>query len=141
MEPPPRPSAFSRALSKVLADGQFKASEIAEVAGCSDRQIRKVANQRAALGHDKAEKVARWLCRHSETRPTGAFLCAAYQIQKSRPGEITGTVDDDLSEIMRHLGHLKDHQDELDQEKGRRAIRKIRKEIRDLEAEVENWEQ
>jgi hypothetical protein len=136
----PRPSAFSRALSKVLFDGRFKAQEMADVAECSDRNIRKVKNQKAALGHDRAERLSRWLCDQDETRPAETFLCAGYAARRRPNGNADGSVNDDVAEILRALGHLKDHEDELHQERGREAIRAIRKELADLEREIEGWE-
>ena len=97
-------SAFSRALSKVLLDGRFTPTELAEEADCSARHIRKVANQKASLGHDKAERVARYLCRHNETRPTQAFSCAGYELTQRGEAAANGIIDDEMADMMETLG-------------------------------------
>ena len=139
-EPPPRRSAWSRALRSVLHEDQFTAIEIAEVAEVSDRQVRKVANQKAALGHDRAEKVSRWLCRHHETRPSRAMLCGAYRIERKREGEANGIVVDDIADAHDHLTYIRDHYDELDKQRALRELEGLRGELRDLEAEINELE-
>lgn len=123
-------------LNRILHEGQFTAIELAAEAGCSDRLIGYAASGERQLSVDKAERIARYLCRHGDTRLAQVFLCPRYAVVERAEGTANGSVQDELIEILEALAdasraHVARDGDQLDG-----AIARIKARLADLEAEL-----
>lgn len=100
--PPSNPSAAARALNKIIQDGRFTVTEMAseDLADCSDKHLYNVRSQQTALGHDRMERLSRWLCKHGETRLAQAFIDDSHMIVPREAGSADGSVKDDISDVV-----------------------------------------
>lgn len=104
-------------------------------ADCSDRLIGYAASEERTLSVDKAERVARYLCRHGDTRLASVFLCPSYAIVRRAEGTANGTVQDELLAIVEALGDVNRGHGARDAARLDEAIAIIRAKTADLEAE------
>ena len=132
----PNSTPFSRALARVLQEGRFTALEMAEVAGCSDRHIQKVAAGQGALSEEKASLLSRWLCSHGELRPARTFLCPGYAIVEVQHGQADGCVQDESVRIVRAAADIDENHRGRDADGIAHAISALRTVLADLEAEA-----
>jgi hypothetical protein len=130
-------SAFARALNRVISDNRFTVTEMAEVAGVSDRHLYNVRSGDADLAASKAERLARWLCRHGETRLSDVFLCPEYAVVRRASGTSNGEIKDELVRIVHAMAEADTAHDARDGRTLRAACDAIREALGDLQAEAD----
>ena len=131
----PNSTPFSRAIARVLQEGRFTALELAEVAGCSDRHIQKVASGGGMLSEEKAGLLSRWLCSHGEIRPAQTFLCARYAVTEQVFGQANGSATDEVVQLVRAAALSDDGVAGRNPDLLAEALRLLRKAMANLEAE------
>lgn len=129
-------SAFGRVLNRILHEGSFTAVELAMEAGCSDRLIQYVASGEKNLAVDKAEKVARYLARHGDTRLAAVFLSPDFTVVRRTAGVANGCVKDEVIKIVHALSEAEGGHTRRDTRALEAGISHIRAALADLEAEL-----
>lgn len=99
--PRPEDSAAGRALNRILKEERFTTTELADVAGCCERHIQKHAAGQGHLNDLKAERIARYLCEHGETRYSKAFICTRYALVPQVFGTANGSVQDEIVQLVK----------------------------------------
>lgn len=130
-----RDSAFARVLNRILSEGRFTAIELAIEAECSDRQILYVASGERDLAAHKAERIARYLCRHGDTRLASVFLDPEHTIVQRAAGVADGSIQDELIAIVEALGDASRAHGVRDAARLDAALTQIRARLADLDAE------
>ncbi len=128
-------SAFARVLNRILHEGRFTAVELAMEADCSDRQIGYAASEERSLSVEKAERIARYLCKHGDTRLAQVFLCPSYAVVRRAEGTANGSVQDELLRIVEALGDVSRGHGQRDVVRLDEALSIIRTALADIEAE------
>lgn len=139
-DPPAKPSAFSRALKRVVDEQLFTLKELADVADVSRRHLNDVKNQEAYLNHEAADRIRRYCCDNGEKLLSETGCSTGYEVCAQIEGEANNSVDDDYIEICDALTRIKEAEADRDQRRGRAQLQVIKKELRDLELEINEWE-
>lgn len=130
-------SAFARALNRVVSEDRFTVQEMADVAGCSDRHLYNVRSGDAELAASKAERLARWLCRHGETRLSEVFLCPEFAVVRRATGTSNGEIRDELVRIVHAMAEADSAHGARDAGTLRAACDAIAEALADLQAEAD----
>jgi hypothetical protein len=131
-------SAFARALTRIVQEGRYTASEMADVAGCSERHLYAVADSTSTseLHIEKAEKLSRYLSEYGEIRPALGMLSPHWVILRRESGTADGCVKDEILRIVDAAAGIRTAHSKRDRDAMKQEIDYLRGIIADLEAEV-----
>jgi len=94
---------YTRTLKLIVDTTPFTYVELARAAGCSPENIRRACeNYGEDLSIDKAEAIAHYLSAHGEMRHLDALN------RRPNGASANGTLDDEISDMVRYLTHVDD---------------------------------